>query len=117
MEPNEIEQVQETHTETEREAGSSEDHEEGNPWPHLKEHFSFKQRRGDSVIMECKLCVPKRVEVAAYKNSASNLRKHVMRKHPLKITNYNMLTSVTTTKEPRNYQTPLQLASKQICLK
>jgi hypothetical protein len=49
MDPNEIEQVQETiqtHTETEPVAGSSEDHEGGNPWPHLKEHFSFKQRRG-----------------------------------------------------------------------
>ena len=62
-----------THTETEPEAGSSEDHVEGDPWQHLKEHFSFKQRRGDSVMMECKLYLPKMVEVADYKNSASNM--------------------------------------------
>ena len=70
-----IEQVQETiQTHTETVVGSSEDHEEGNPWPHLKKH---KQRRADSVTMECKLCLPKMVEVAAYIYSASNLRKHV----------------------------------------
>lgn len=50
---------------------------EANPWPYLSDHFDIKCKKGNSFIMQCKLCLPKTTELAAYKNSTSNLRKHV----------------------------------------
>ncbi|KAK6319724.1 hypothetical protein J4Q44_G00109350 [Coregonus suidteri] len=70
----------------------------------LRGQFGIAQR-GDSVIMQCKLCLLWIKEVATYKNSASNLRKHVERKHPSKMTVYNNVPSarkIKRTKEPSN---------------
>lgn len=50
---------------------------EANPWPYLKDLFEFKSAIDNNVIMQCKLCMPKERQLSAYKNSASNLRKHV----------------------------------------
>ncbi len=47
------------------------------PWPHLEELFTYRGRKGDSVQMQCKLCLPSAV-ISAYKTSASNLKKHIM---------------------------------------
>ena len=49
-----------------------------NPWPHLKDCFSFKFKRANSIIMQCQMCLPKVTELAAFNNSTSNLRKHVL---------------------------------------
>ena len=51
------------------------------PWPYLQNMFSFVEKRGESYIMQCKLCVPKKSNISAYKNSTSNLRKHVEVSH------------------------------------
>ena len=52
--------------------------DEENPWPHLSKQFAFQHKRGNSYIMLCKLCLPCQTELSAYKNSSSNLRKHVL---------------------------------------
>ncbi|XP_072530968.1 zinc finger BED domain-containing protein 4-like [Salminus brasiliensis] len=62
---------------------------EENPWPYLRDYFGFMCRNGNSFIMQCKLCLPRQTELAAYKNSTSNLRKHVERKHPLMLKAYS----------------------------
>ena len=49
-----------------------------NPWPHLKDCFSFKFKRANSIIMQCQMCLPKVTELAAFNNSTSNLQKHVL---------------------------------------
>ena len=54
---------------------------EVHPWPYISDHFSFVEKRGDSFIRQCKLCVPKKTTISAYKNSTSNLRKHVEVNH------------------------------------
>nr|XP_046255546.1 E3 SUMO-protein ligase ZBED1-like [Scatophagus argus] len=56
-----------------------------NPWPNLEELFVFKRQQGNNVIMQCKMCLPSKTELSAYKTSTSNLRKHVVRKHPSKL--------------------------------
>ncbi|XP_072536994.1 zinc finger BED domain-containing protein 4-like [Salminus brasiliensis] len=71
---------------------------EGNPWPYLRDHFGFKCKNGNSFIMQCKLCLPRATELAAYKNSTSNLRKHVQRKHPSKLKAFSDF--VATRKRP-----------------
>ncbi|KAL1249121.1 hypothetical protein QQF64_020126 [Cirrhinus molitorella] len=58
------------------------------PWPHLEELFTYRGRKGDSVLMQCKQCPPSAV-ISAYKTSASNLKKHIMRKHPSKLNQYH----------------------------
>ena len=52
--------------------------DEENPWPHLSKQFAFQRKRGNSYIMLCKLCLTRQSELSAYKNSSSNLRKHVL---------------------------------------
>ena len=47
------------------------------PWPYLSCYFDFKSRMGNSLKFVCKLCQPKSVEISAYKNSPSNLQKHI----------------------------------------
>ena len=48
-----------------------------NPWPHLASLFTFSEQVGDSFRFKCLLCLPKQNFITAYKNSTSNLRKHV----------------------------------------
>lgn len=45
-------------------------------WPYLEDFFMYKGRKGDSVQMQCKLCVTSTV-ISVYKTSASNLKKPV----------------------------------------
>ena len=49
-----------------------------NPWPHLNECFTFTSKRGNSFVMQCQMCLPKVTQLAAFNNSTSNLRKHVL---------------------------------------
>ncbi|XP_074873107.1 uncharacterized protein LOC142024786 [Carettochelys insculpta] len=63
------------------------------PWPYLKDLFEMKEVSGSSVRLQCLLCLPKIVEVAAYISSPSNLKKHMMRKHPNQLEKYTRLTS------------------------
>ena len=49
-----------------------------NPWPNLEDLFSFKRTKGNNIIMQCKMCLPGRTGLSAYKTSTSNLRKHVV---------------------------------------
>ncbi|RXN39153.1 transposase [Labeo rohita] len=48
-----------------------------NPWPHLARLFQFSEQVNDSFRFKCLLCLPKQNFITAYKNSSSNLRKHV----------------------------------------
>ncbi|KAK6326405.1 hypothetical protein J4Q44_G00020500 [Coregonus suidteri] len=41
--------------------------------------------------MRCLLCLPKQTDISAFKNSTSNLRKHVARIHPNKLAKYTDL--------------------------
>ncbi|KAI7791423.1 hypothetical protein IRJ41_018873 [Triplophysa rosa] len=47
------------------------------PWPQVQSLFSLKDVKKNSLIMRCMLCAPKRTDIAAYKNSSSNLKKYV----------------------------------------
>ncbi|XP_073714053.1 uncharacterized protein [Misgurnus anguillicaudatus] len=47
------------------------------PWPYLKELFEIVGSKNDSWKMHCKLCEPKNHVILAFKNSPSNLKKHV----------------------------------------
>lgn len=47
------------------------------PWPYLKELFEIVGSKNDSWRMHCKLCEPKNHVLLAFKNSPSNLKKHV----------------------------------------
>lgn len=66
--------------ETEENTVNSENDEEKTedecPWPYLEELFGYRGRKGDSVQMQCKLCLTSTV-ISAYKTSASNLKKHI----------------------------------------
>ena len=53
------------------------DESQKNPWPNLEELFVFKCTKGNNVIMQCKMCLPSKTELSAFKTSTSNLRKHV----------------------------------------
>jgi hypothetical protein len=35
---------------------------EVNPWPYIKDHFGYKSQKGKSIIMQCKMCLPKEVK-------------------------------------------------------
>ena len=47
------------------------------PWPYLKELFDFVGSQNNSWRMRCVLCEPKVHDVLAFKNSPSNLKKHI----------------------------------------
>lgn len=47
------------------------------PWPYLRDHFGLKCRKGNRFITQCKLCLPRETELAAFKDFTSNLREHV----------------------------------------
>ena len=46
------------------------------PWPYLEEFFMYRGRKGDSIQMQCKLCLTSTV-ISIYKTSASNLKKQI----------------------------------------
>jgi len=47
------------------------------PRPYLKDMFEFTEVKGDSYRLKCLLCLPRVNEISAFKNSPSNLRKHI----------------------------------------
>ncbi|XP_060782746.1 uncharacterized protein LOC132889959 [Neoarius graeffei] len=63
------------------------------PWPYLKEFFEIVGSKNDSFQMQCKLCIPKTHVLLAFKNSPSNLKKHIERKHGNHLECYKALTS------------------------
>ena len=54
--------------------GSDEDQ---HPWSYLQAMFSYGGVKDSSYRMKCLLCLPKATEILAFKNSPSNLRKHI----------------------------------------
>jgi len=52
-----------------------------NPWPYLAPLFKLLSVVGNTFRFKCLLCLPKKVECSAYRNSPSNLKKHVERVH------------------------------------
>lgn len=52
-----------------------------NPWPHLNDFFSFTSMNGDQIILNCKLCLPKTVNIKAHTSSFNNLKQHIKRSH------------------------------------
>nr|XP_023659428.1 zinc finger BED domain-containing protein 1-like [Paramormyrops kingsleyae] len=69
-----------------------------------------REERGQLVLMQCKQCLPSAV-ISSYKTSASNLKKHIMRKHPSKIDQYHDI--MTATRSHRKPMTSKLSASKQ----
>lgn len=47
------------------------------PWPYLKDLFSFVGVKESSYRLKCLLCLPRVTEILAFKNSPSNLKKHI----------------------------------------
>ncbi|KAL2085800.1 hypothetical protein ACEWY4_019120 [Coilia grayii] len=47
------------------------------PWPYLSAMFSYSDVKDSSYRMKCLLCLPKNVEILSYRNSPSNLKKHI----------------------------------------
>ncbi|XP_034534155.1 uncharacterized protein LOC117808543 [Notolabrus celidotus] len=72
-------------------ADDSQSEEVEHPWPHIQSMFTLQTTKKNSYIMRCHLCLPKNVDISAYKNSTSNLRKHVVRVHPNKLNKYTDL--------------------------
>ncbi|XDV35100.1 hypothetical protein PO909_005128 [Leuciscus waleckii] len=56
--------------------------------------------KNDSWRMHCKLCEPKNHVLLAFKNSPSNLNKHVERKHPNHLERYKIFTSNALRRKP-----------------
>ncbi|XP_060773195.1 uncharacterized protein LOC132883505 [Neoarius graeffei] len=52
-----------------------------NSWK-LRHHFIFKEDKGNNTIVQCKLCIPAVKHLSSSKDSTSNLKKHLQRKHP-----------------------------------
>ena len=48
------------------------------PWPYFKEMFTYLGVKDGSYRMKCLLCLPKTTKILAFKNSLSNLKKHVV---------------------------------------
>ncbi|KAK6293773.1 hypothetical protein J4Q44_G00360990 [Coregonus suidteri] len=69
----------------------SDEEEHPHPWPHIESMFTLVKVRKNSYIMRCLLCLPKQTDISAFKNSTSNLRKHVARIHPNKLAKYTDL--------------------------
>ncbi|ROL47029.1 hypothetical protein DPX16_20681 [Anabarilius grahami] len=68
--------------------GNADTGEEEHPWPHIESMFTLVKVRNSSYILRCLLCLPKQTDISAFKNSTSNLRKHVARVHPNKLSKY-----------------------------
>ncbi|KAL7868750.1 hypothetical protein SRHO_G00101340 [Serrasalmus rhombeus] len=81
---------------TSEEVGSQEDQPTlVYPWLYLEEFFKMVGCKNNSFRMRCKLCAPKYHELMAFKNSPSNLKKHIEKKHPTRLERYTQLTSAS----------------------
>ncbi|XP_056435091.1 uncharacterized protein LOC130392718 [Gadus chalcogrammus] len=78
---------------TEDDAQSSTEVDDGHPWSYLESMFSYLGMRANSYRMKCMLCLPKCHEIKAFKSSPSNLKKHIQRAHPQHLKKYEQLTS------------------------
>lgn len=47
------------------------------PGSYLNSMFSYIDVKDSSYRMKCLLCLPKNVEILSYRNSPSNLKKHI----------------------------------------
>lgn len=65
-----------TPTPTTSHCGEKED-DSCHPWPYLDSMFSYEGLKENSFRMKCLLCLPKPTELLAFKNSPSNLKKHI----------------------------------------
>ena len=61
------------------------------PWPYLAYMFKYVSTSGNTYKFQCLLCLPKHTECSAYRNSPSNIKKHVDRVHPSQIDAYDNL--------------------------
>jgi len=61
------------------------------PWPYLSSLFSFCSAAANTYRFKCLLCTPKVTECSAYRNSPSNLKKHIERMHPARLEDYGKL--------------------------
>ncbi|KAL2093869.1 hypothetical protein ACEWY4_011181 [Coilia grayii] len=59
--------------------------------------------------MRCKLCQPKYHELMAFKNSPSNLKKHIQKKHPTHLQRYTELTSAAMKRKSSTEVSPAPL--------
>ncbi|CAK9296544.1 unnamed protein product [Gordionus sp. m RMFG-2023] len=53
------------------------------PWPVYNPYFVIKKHKKDvnSIVVECKLCLPKKNHLSISLSSTSNIKKHLKRKH------------------------------------
>ncbi|XP_056453390.1 uncharacterized protein LOC130388084 [Gadus chalcogrammus] len=70
------------------------------PWPYLEELFEMVGCKNNSFRMRCKLCAPKYHELMAFKNSPSNLKKHIEKIHPTRLERYTQLSSSALKRKP-----------------
>ncbi|KAL2097076.1 hypothetical protein ACEWY4_006283 [Coilia grayii] len=94
---------------TSEEAGSQEDQPLVHPWPYLEEFFEIVGSKNNSFRMRCKLCQPKYHELMAFKNSPSNLKKHIQKKHPTHLQRYTELTSAAMKRKSSTEVSPAPL--------
>ena len=47
------------------------------PWPYLSKLFEVVERKNDSFIFNCLLCLPQKHTISSFKNSPSNLKLHI----------------------------------------
>ncbi|KAJ7986689.1 hypothetical protein DPEC_G00342500, partial [Dallia pectoralis] len=98
---------------TSKEVGSQEDQPTLlHPWPYLEEFFEMVGCKNNSFRMRCKLCAPKYHELMAFKNSPSNLKKHIEKKHPTRLERYTQLSSAAL-KRKSSTEGSLTPSSKQ----
>ncbi|XP_030577209.1 uncharacterized protein LOC115774195 [Archocentrus centrarchus] len=102
-------------TENENDDDSTDREQEAlnHPWPYLREMFQIVGSKNDSWRMRCELCLPKKHELLAFKNSPSNLKKHIERKHVNHLERYKSLTSTAVRRRSKLDEGP---SSKQLKL-
>ncbi|KAK0139974.1 hypothetical protein N1851_023137 [Merluccius polli] len=75
------------------------------PWPYLQEIFSYIGVIDSSYRIKCLFCLPRVTEILAFKNSPSNLKKHIERKHVGHLKKYEELTSRKRKRAPETLPT------------
>ncbi|KAG1952333.1 zinc finger BED domain-containing protein [Pimephales promelas] len=76
-----------------------------------------KELKGDSYRLKCLLCLPRVNQISAFKNSPSNLKKHIERKHPHQLESYSKLTQSHNSSQKRKCpKNPPAGTSKQLKL-
>ncbi|KAI2645638.1 Zinc finger BED domain-containing protein 4 [Labeo rohita] len=82
------------------------------PWPYLSEFFEVVERKNESFIFKCLLCLPQKHTISSFKNSPSNLKKHIERKHSSHLERYSALTAP----RKRKAENPVPSTSRQLKL-